>query len=117
MCIFVLYIHTGKAPTFISTLLDVEAELNTNVVLECKIAGTPQPKITWMRDNVEVTGDRYRFVLFRHPSMLCLTVHYNIILSIKVTHRSVLIKHSCKLCLTFHYNIILTIIVTHIDLC
>ena len=51
---------SGEAPSFISPLVDSKVDLDTTVVLECKVKGTPRPEITWMKDNVELTGDRYK---------------------------------------------------------
>ncbi|WAR10996.1 TITIN-like protein [Mya arenaria] len=49
----------GDAPSFISSISDLEVELESPIVLQCQVRGTPK-KITWLKDGEEVDGDRYK---------------------------------------------------------
>ena len=55
-CIFYVI---GEAPSFVSSISDLEVELDTAIHLECQVRGTPK-KITWMKDGDELTGDRFK---------------------------------------------------------
>ncbi|GMT37605.1 hypothetical protein PFISCL1PPCAC_28901 [Pristionchus fissidentatus] len=43
-----------KAPEFIIKLQDKNVKVNENAVLECKVTGTPAPKITWFHEQEEI---------------------------------------------------------------
>jgi len=51
----------GDAPSFVSSISDLEVELESAIMLQAQIRGTPK-KITWLKDGAEITGDRYKYV-------------------------------------------------------
>jgi hypothetical protein len=42
--------------------VDQTVDLYTEVTLECKVKGTPKPEVIWMRDNIVLKGDQYRYI-------------------------------------------------------
>ena len=62
----------GEAPSFVSSISDMEVELDSPIKLLCQVRGTPK-KITWMKDGEEIEGDRFKYV-FIHVFYMYVTV-------------------------------------------
>ncbi|XP_033111500.1 titin-like [Anneissia japonica] len=48
-----------ESPKVLKALNDVEVNVGDDARLECKISGSPQPKITWLSDGKPVKSDRF----------------------------------------------------------
>ncbi|RWS07258.1 muscle M-line assembly protein unc-89-like protein, partial [Dinothrombium tinctorium] len=50
----------GEPPRFITSLGDIECELDDDILMEVKIEGTPKPEVKWFHNNREIiAGDEY----------------------------------------------------------
>lgn len=52
-----LAVPKGDPPVFVSKLWPVEATEGDECTLSCKVSGTPQPNIEWMKNNVPLPHD------------------------------------------------------------
>ncbi|XP_015229457.1 PREDICTED: striated muscle preferentially expressed protein kinase isoform X2 [Cyprinodon variegatus] len=49
----------GESPRFVKPLRDITAPCGSEVKLDCIIAGSPSPTVTWRKNNVELRSDAF----------------------------------------------------------